>query len=35
MKKRDRLVEWTERVTIGLSAAWFIWSFMLLAILLG
>ena len=35
MKKRDRFVEIAERIIIGVSMAWYLWSFMLLAILLS
>lgn len=35
MKKRDRFAEVAERVIIGASAVWFLWSFMLLAVWLS
>lgn len=35
MKKRDRFLEVAEKAIIVASAAWYIWSFMLLAILLS
>lgn len=35
MKKRDRFAEVAEQITIGLSAMWFLWSFMLLAVWLS
>lgn len=35
MKERDRFVEVAERIVIGVTAMWFLWSFMLLAVLLS
>lgn len=35
MKKRDRFAEVAERIVIGVSAMWYLWSFMLLAVLLS
>lgn len=35
MKKRDRFAEVAERVILVVSMAWYIWSFMLLAVLLS
>jgi hypothetical protein len=35
MKKRDRFGEIAERVILVVSMAWYIWSFMLLAVLLS
>lgn len=35
MKKRDRFAEVAERVIIGITAVYFLWSFMLLFVLLS
>lgn len=35
MKKRDRFAEIAERIILGVTIMWYLWSFMLLAVLLS